>query len=427
MRRGLDQLGGNTSLNRQPSRQSDPSGMKTPPTNLFLSELSEIGSFDTRSDTDGRVLHNTLVRVGTLTRSVCWVLIAQDERLELLAQTGIEITTVREIAHSIIVSGQPIVSSSSREHYKPAPRSIWLGIPFGRAGAKGALVLLREEGRGPFEDREVAIAAMFASRLNAMSERNHWEGMIERRGEELRKTEQQLEAYALDIRSTYHAERERADQLQRALGELETTYLTTVKGFAVAVEAKDAYTAGHIARVTNYGLKIMEIVAPSQARDPQYEYGFLLHDIGKLVVPDAVLGKKGPLTDEEWEIMRLHSETGNRILEGIPFLTGAKEIVYAHHEKWDGSGYPRGLKGDEIPLGALVFPIADSFDAMTSDRPYREGTSTQAALTEIEAFSGTQFWPDAVRAFLTVPLTELEGIRQGPSEWQPRQDSGDHA
>lgn len=263
---------------------------------------------------------------------------------------------------------------------------------------------------------------MFASRLTAVGERGYWEGMIQNREEELRRTERQLEAYALDIRSTYQAERERANQLQLALDELETTYLSTVKGFAVAVEAKDAYTAGHIARVTKYGLKIMEVVAPHEANDAQYEYGFLLHDIGKLVVPDAVLGKKGPLTEDEWTVMRLHSETGYRILEGIPFLTGAREIVYAHHERWDGTGYPRGLKALEIPLGALVFPLADTFDAMTSDRPYRKGTSTHQALQEIGAFSGTQFWPEAVRAFLSLPQEELEAIRQGPSEWRPRTD-----
>ena len=403
-------------------RQTHLSGTNAPPNGFFLSELSEIATFDIRSNSGTRALHNTLVRVGTLTKAVCWVVIESEGRLEMLAQTGIETQSVKEIAQSIITSGQPVLSTDLN-----APRAVWLGIPFGHPGTKGALILLREEGRGPFEDREVGIAAMFASRLTAIGERGYWEGMIQNREEELRRTERQLEAYALDIRSTYQAERERANQLQVALDELETTYLSTVKGFAVAVEAKDAYTAGHIARVTNFGLKIMEVIAPNEASDRQYEYGFLLHDIGKLVVPDEVLGKKGSLTEDEWKVMRLHSETGYRILEGIPFLKGAREIVYAHHERWDGTGYPRGLKALEIPVGALVFPLADTFDAMTSDRPYRKGTTTQQALQEIEAFSGTQFWPEAVRAFLSVPQDELETIRKGPSEWHPRKDPGEDA
>ena len=232
--------------------------------------------------------------------------------------------------------------------------------------------------------------------------------------------QRQMEAYALDLRATFAAEKERAEQLANALAELEQTYLATVSGLAVAVEAKDAYTAGHIVRVTRYGLMMMmDLISFNTAQDPQYEYGFLLHDVGKLAVPDAVLGKDGPLTDQEWDIMRLHPETGRRILDGIPFLALAKEIVYAHHERWDGKGYPLGLRGDQIPLGARVFPIADSFDAMTSDRPYRMAMSTQDALVEIRNGSGSQFWPDAVESFLTVSVEELEEVGHGSTKWDP--------
>lgn len=232
-------------------------------------------------------------------------------------------------------------------------------------------------------------------------------------------TQAQIGEYARDVRETFAAEKERSRQLAVALQELEQTYLATVKGLAVAVEAKDAYTAGHIVRVTRYGLMMMELIAPGEMTDPQYEYGFLLHDIGKLSVPDAVLGKKGPLTDEEWVLMRLHPETGRRILEGIPFLTGASEIVFAHHEQWGGNGYPGGLRGEEIPLGARVFPIADSFDAMTSDRPYRSALETEEARKEIASGSGSQFWPDAVEAFLSLPVPRLEEVRHGSTKWDP--------
>ena len=110
---------------------------------------------------------------------------------------------------------------------------------------------------------------------------------------------------------------------------------------------------------------------PEHADDPQFEYGFLLHDIGKLAIPDAVLAKEGALTEAEWEQIRAHPAAGRNILARIPFLAGASEIVYAHHERWDGSGFPQGLVGDEIPLGARIFPLADAFDAMTTERPYR--------------------------------------------------------
>jgi HD-GYP domain-containing protein (c-di-GMP phosphodiesterase class II) len=230
--------------------------------------------------------------------------------------------------------------------------------------------------------------------------------------ERLHLVERQLQLYAADVRIAYRSERQRAEQLAAALQELTSTYAATVKGFAAAVEAKDSYTAGHVVRVTKYGLRILELIDPDLVAYPKFEYGFLLHDIGKLAVPDAVLRKEGSLTDEEWVLMRRHSEAGRKILEGIPFLVGAQEIVYSHHERWDGDGYPRGLKAEEIPFGARVFPIADSFDAMTSDRPYRRAMPTSEALEEIRQGSGSQFWPVAVEAFLSIPISDLEAIRQ---------------
>jgi len=221
----------------------------------------------------------------------------------------------------------------------------------------------------------------------------------------------QLDAYAVDLRSTYLAERDRSCELAGALAELTATYESTVRGLAIAVEAKDEYTGGHLHRVSRYGMAITAVVAPEHTDDPQFEYGFLLHDVGKLVIPDAVLMKDGPLDDNEWEMMRAHPEAGRNILEHIPFLAGANEIVHCHHERWDGSGYPRGLKGEEIPLGARIFPLADVFDAMTTTRPYREALSVDEARRELERGSGTQFNPDAVEAFSSIGIDELELIR----------------
>jgi HD-GYP domain-containing protein (c-di-GMP phosphodiesterase class II) len=234
---------------------------------------------------------------------------------------------------------------------------------------------------------------------------------FDQRADEIAALSRQLDAYAVDFRSTYAAERDRSRELGEALSELANTYRATVRGLAIAVEAKDECTGGHLQRVSRYGMMVTKLVAPQHEADPQFEYGFLLHDIGKLTVPDFILTKTGPLTPDEWEQMRLHPESGRTILEDIPFLGGAREIVRAHHERWDGKGYPRGLAGDEIPLGAQIFPVCDAFDAMTSDRPYREALSIEAAFSELQLGSGSQFWPDAVEAFLSLPVDEVDSIR----------------
>jgi cyclic di-GMP phosphodiesterase len=285
----------------------------------------------------------------------------------------------------------------------------------------GAAVLLRGMQTPQFTGRELSMASVLATEAALAIERAQIHSTLENRIGELDLVQRQMEAYARDVRQTFAAEREKADALSNALSELEQTYLATVRGLAVAVEAKDAYTAGHIVRVTKYGLMMMDVVAPHLSEDRQFEYGFLLHDIGKLAVPDAVLGKPGKLTDEEWKSMRLHPETGRHILEEIPFLTEAREIVFAHHERWDGNGYPMKLRGEEIPLGARVFPISDSFDAMTSNRPYRGAMQVEDAVEEIRNGSGTQYWPAAVEAFMSIPSEALETVVQtGIEHWDPR-------
>jgi HD-GYP domain-containing protein (c-di-GMP phosphodiesterase class II) len=234
---------------------------------------------------------------------------------------------------------------------------------------------------------------------------------LDDRADEIAALRRQLDAYAVDFRATYDAERERSQELSSALAELESTYRATVRGLAIAVEAKDECTGGHLQRVSRYGMMVTRLVAPEHEHDLQFEFGFLLHDVGKLKVPDFVLAKAGPLTEEEWAIMRAHPESGRTILAGIPFLDGAREIVYSHHERWDGTGYPRRLRAEEIPLGAQIFPLCDAYDAMTNDRPYRDALPVATARTELAEGSGTQFWPAAVEAFLDLPVQELEAIR----------------
>ena len=204
--------------------------------------------------------------------------------------------------------------------------------------------------------------------------------------------------------------------LAAALAELEDTYLATLEALGSALDTRDVGTHAHSRRVVGYSLTLARShgVPESQLRD--IEHGVLLHDIGKIGIPDGILLKPGPLGPEEWKIMRTHPELGRRLVERISFLRGAVPIVYHHHERWDGTGYPGGLKGEVIPLGARVFAVADAFDAMTFDRPYSVAVSFDAARREIERCAGTHFDPAVVETFLKIPLELLEAIRNGSTD-----------
>jgi len=219
-----------------------------------------------------------------------------------------------------------------------------------------------------------------------------------------RDKERQLERYASDLRETFKAERARTEQLR-------ASYVATVRALTNAVEARDAYTGKHAERVAAYGLELARHVDPRLAPDPQVEFGFLLHDVGKVAVPDGILHKPDHLLAEERALMRCHPVVGHEILHGIEFLAGAAEVVRHHHERWDGRGYPDGLAGEEIPLAARVFSVVDALDAMTTDRPYREGVSIAQARSEIGAMAGSQFDPSVVAKLAEIPDETLERIR----------------
>ena len=209
----------------------------------------------------------------------------------------------------------------------------------------------------------------------------------------------QLKVFAREVGVLYSAERVRRRELEHALESAREMYVATMKSLAHVVEAKDPTTRGHLDRTAHYGLALARVVDPELAERPEVAYGFFLHDIGKVGIPESILCKTGPLTELEWVVMRSHPNQGARIVEPIPFMGEAVEIVRSHHERYDGGGYPRGLEGEEIPLAARIFAIADSFDAMTSDRPYRSALSMDEAVAEIRAGSGTQFDPMCVEAF----------------------------
>lgn len=220
--------------------------------------------------------------------------------------------------------------------------------------------------------------------------------MPQMEGEDLRK---QMMLLARDLSSLYRRERRRSEELTRAVEELEDACTQIVRTLAVVVDAKDSTTGGHIERATAYALALTEVVAPSLAADPVIRYGYLLHDIGKVGVPESILTKPGPLTESEELLMRAHPAIGRRMLAPMAFLQDAIPIVECHHERWDGLGYPNGFKGNEIPLPARIFSIADAFDAITHDRPYRDGVSVSDAVEEIGRHGGTQFDPTLTDAF----------------------------
>jgi ribonuclease P protein subunit RPR2 len=217
--------------------------------------------------------------------------------------------------------------------------------------------------------------------------------------------QRQLERYAADLREVFKRERAAAQELR-------ASYMATVRALANAVEARDAYTGKHAERVAAYGVVLARACGLDVSGNPQVEFGFLLHDVGKVAVPDAILFKAERLTDEEYALVTRHPVIGAEILRDVTFLGEAKLVVRHHHERWDGAGYPDGLHGDDIPLAARVFALADTLDALTTDRPYRPATTWDAARAVIEAESGTQFDPDVVAAYREVPDSTFERLRE---------------
>lgn len=196
---------------------------------------------------------------------------------------------------------------------------------------------------------------------------------------------------------------ERTQQLSVALQDLEQSYDYTLEALGGALDAKDAETEGHCQRVTAFTITMAKAMGVDKGQLRHIARGAFLHDIGKMGIPDHILRKPGPLTSEEREIMRRHCEIGYAVLERIPFLKEAAEIVLSHQECYDGSGYPRGLKGEQIPLGARIFAIADTLDAMISDRPYRKAMPISAVREEVRKYSGRQFDPRVAEVFFSIP------------------------
>ena len=215
--------------------------------------------------------------------------------------------------------------------------------------------------------------------------------------------------YQLNLESLVEA---RTDQLQAALGNLERSYDILLATLGDALDLKDAETEGHSKRVTAFTIAIARALGVPREQILVIARGAFLHDIGKIAIPDAILRKPGKLDTREMDIMKEHCYRGYQMVKKIPFLVDAAEIVYSHQERFDGSGYPRGLKGEEIPLGSRIFSVADTLDAITSDRVYRPAQSLQAAREEIAKWSGRQFDPEVVKVFLEMPDKIWEDLRR---------------
>ncbi|HVB27216.1 MAG TPA: HD domain-containing phosphohydrolase, partial [Mycobacteriales bacterium] len=266
----------------------------------------------------------------------------------------------------------------------------WLAPHFGAYGLLGALLGAAWQSFGVW-----GLAVFLLPLALVRLAQQQYLGRTASHVSELRRLAEDLHVSKTEVEATNAA-------LQVALRSVSEAHRQTATALAGAIDARDAITGGHIERVAALGVALCEVVDPALASDPQVAFGFLLHDVGKIGVPDAVLLKPGPLDSHEQDIMRKHPEIGERLVTSAGFAPVAREIVATHHERWDGAGYPQGLSGTQIPLCSRLFSVADALDAMVSDRPYRRGMPLARAFDELRGSTGSQFDPMAVEAVLSL-------------------------
>jgi putative nucleotidyltransferase with HDIG domain len=286
-------------------------------------------------------------------------------------------------------------------------RSLWLAV----AGLAGAVVIAwaRDVGLGPTPAPPspqnglvagaaaltyILVIALLIDRVGAAMRRNY-RATLERE-EKLRSAQWQLVQRTREVESLYRR--------------LEKSYEETMRSLTTALDMRDQETLGHSARVVGYAHLLGGQLGLGQTELQQLRWGAILHDIGKIAIPVSILRKKGPLDREELSTMHCHPALGHRMLRNVSFLDSALDVVRHHHERWDGDGYPRGLRGEEIPLVARIFAVVDAYDAMTSQRPYRPTLTPGEARRELRSGVGKHFDADIVEAFLAIPLRELKVV-----------------
>jgi len=234
---------------------------------------------------------------------------------------------------------------------------------------------------------------------------------------EYRQTLQENHSYQQNLEMAVRA---RTELLRQAMEDIEQSYDITLEALGDALDLKDSETEGHSKRVTAYTIALARAMGAAATEIKVIARGAFLHDIGKMALSDEILRKPGPLNEQEQTFMRRHCASGYDMLRKIPFLREAAEIVFTHQEHYDGGGYPSGLRGTEIPIGARIFAIADALDAITSERPYRKARSFEDACKEIQRCSGTQFDPTVVEVFLKVPIEVWQELRTQIGEQSKR-------
>lgn len=292
---------------------------------------------------------------------------------------------------AVVIGGAAWASAELALARRPAAVGI-LAVSVGLAGAAGILLLLHQE-IGPLR--------RLAKTISGMAERGELQSDFPSAGGngEVHRIEETI--------------RRLLDTLEESQEERERSYVEALGAVVAAADARDHETAGHSFRVAHYALALARKLGLEGEELKAIEWGGLLHDVGKMAVPDEILRKVGPLSEREWSIMRQHPGWGFEMLADIRFLQKtALQIVYSHHERWDGEGYPTGLAGVEIPLAARIFAVVDTYDAMTSDRPYRRAGTHHAAVMELERVAGRQLDPQVVEAFRGIPEMELRRLRE---------------
>jgi response regulator RpfG family c-di-GMP phosphodiesterase len=323
----------------------------------------------------------------------------------LLQEEGYECRTAAGAEEALEIAAQeapPLVISDMK---MPGRDGIWLLEAFRERFPETAVVMLTGYG-----DTEAAVDCLRRGAVDYLLKPPKLTDLI-------RAIERALAKRRIELaRKRYQKKlerkvRDRTAELRSAFKDIAQTYQNTLLALVAALDAREHETSDHSQRVVKYTVAIAQRLSMQGPDLEELGRGALLHDVGKIGVPDAVLLKPGKLTPEEWTEMRRHPDIGHQMIQSIPFLATPAIIVLSHQERFDGGGYPRKLRGEEIHIGARIFAVADTLDAMTSDRPYRKATSFENAMAEVQRCAGSQFDPDVCRAFADIGVDGLRKIR----------------